>query len=88
MKGVTLGARLGQNRIEPCWSKARTGVSLASEPGGAITLFVNRETQALHPETNRLIEEVALRIERDGMDAWFDLNPTRLAGMRRRSMTR
>ncbi|MCU7372952.1 class I tRNA ligase family protein [Paucibacter sp. O1-1] len=37
-------------------------------------MFINKETQELHPETPRLIEEVAKRIEVEGIDAWFDLD--------------
>jgi isoleucyl-tRNA synthetase len=45
-----------------------------------ITLFVNKETQELHPETERLVEEVALMIEEKGIEAWFELEPAQLLG--------
>jgi isoleucyl-tRNA synthetase len=34
----------------------------------------------LHPDTGRLIEEVARRVELRGVDAWFDLDPADLLG--------
>ncbi|MGB0732611.1 MAG: isoleucine--tRNA ligase [Pontibacterium sp.] len=71
----------GQNRIEAmleqspdwCVSRQRTW-------GVPITLFVHKETQELHPRTPELIEAVALRIEKAGIDAWFDLEPEELLG--------
>ena len=74
----------------PDWGKARIQLMLKGSPdwcvsrqrswGSPITLFVNKETQELHPRTAELLEEVALRIERKGIDAWFDLNPEELIG--------
>lgn len=71
----------GQNRItsmvegRPDWciSRQRTW-------GTPLTLFVHRETDALHPRTLELLEQVALRIEEKGIQAWFDLNPADLLG--------
>lgn len=71
----------GQNRIEgmleqsPDWciSRQRTW-------GVPVALFIHKETQALHPDTPRLIEEVALRVEEKGMDAWFELEVAELLG--------
>ena len=43
-------------------------------------MFVNKETQELHPRTAELFEEVAQRIEESGIDAWFELEPEELLG--------
>jgi len=34
----------------------------------------------LHPRTQELIEAVAVMVEKDGIDAWFDLDPATLLG--------
>lgn len=81
VEGVKWVPAWGQNRIEAmlnnspdwCVSRQRTW-------GVPITLFINKETQELHPEMPRLIEEVAQRIEKEGIDAWFDLEPEELLG--------
>lgn len=81
VKGVKWTPSWGQNRMEgmlnnsPDWcvSRQRTW-------GVPIALFINKETQELHPETPRLIEEVAQRIEKEGMDAWFELDAAELLG--------
>ena len=71
----------GQNRIEAmvenrpdwCISRQRTwGVPLA--------LFVHKDTQELHPRTAELMEQVALRVEAEGIQAWWDLDSTELLG--------
>ncbi|EED36351.1 isoleucyl-tRNA synthetase [Luminiphilus syltensis NOR5-1B] len=72
----------------PDWGKARIDAMLADRPdwcisrqrtwGVPITLMVDKTTGELHPETPRLIEAVAQRIETQGIDAWFDLEPAEL----------
>jgi isoleucyl-tRNA synthetase len=62
-----------QGRPDWCVSRQRTW-------GVPITLFVHKESGALHPDTPRLIEEVALQIERKGIDAWFELDARDLLG--------
>lgn len=74
----------------PDWGKARIDAMLATSPdwcisrqrtwGVPIALFVHKETQELHPETARLIEAVAQKVEQGGMDAWFDLDAKDLLG--------
>lgn len=74
----------------PDWGKARIDSMLASSPdwcisrqrtwGVPIALFVHKETQDLHPETPRLIEAVAQKVEQGGMDAWFELDAKELLG--------
>ncbi|MBJ7539573.1 isoleucine--tRNA ligase [Marinomonas transparens] len=81
VEGVKWVPNWGQNRMEgmlnnsPDWcvSRQRTW-------GVPIALFIDKETQELHPETPRLIEEVAKRIEVEGIDAWFDLEAEELLG--------
>ncbi len=74
----------------PDWGKARIVGMLENRPdwcisrqrtwGVPIAIFVHRETQQIHPETARLIEEVALRVESGGVDAWFELAESELLG--------
>ena len=74
----------------PEWGEARIAGMLQNSPdwcisrqrtwGVPIALFVDRQSGELHPDTPRLIEQVAVLIERDGIDAWFDLDPAELLG--------
>ncbi|MEH6355036.1 MAG: isoleucine--tRNA ligase [Marinobacter sp.] len=81
IKGVRWVPTWGQNRIEAmvrqspdwCVSRQRTW-------GVPITLFIHKETQDLHPNTQSLIEKVAQAIEIDGIDAWYDLDARELLG--------
>ena len=61
------------NRPDWCLSRQRTW-------GVPITLFTHRSTGALHPRTQELITQVAARVEREGIDAWFALDPAELLG--------
>lgn len=81
IKGVQWFPDWGQNRIEAmveqspdwCVSRQRTW-------GVPITLFTHKQTGELHPRTAELIEEVAKRIEKEGIDAWFELDTAELLG--------
>ena len=48
--------------------------------GVPIALFVDRDSGEPHPESVRLLEEVAARVEQHGIDAWWDLEPAELLG--------
>ena len=81
IQGVQWLPDWGQARIEgmvegrPDWciSRQRTW-------GVPITLFVHKHTGELHPQTAELIEQVAQRVETQGIDAWFDLDASELLG--------
>jgi isoleucyl-tRNA synthetase len=60
-----------KDRPDWCLSRQRTW-------GVPITLFVHKQTQELHPRTQELIDEVAKRVEKDGIEAWFDLDASSL----------
>ena len=62
-----------QNRPDWCISRQRTW-------GVPITLFVHKESGELHPNTHQLIEQAAQLIEKEGVDAWFSLEPSSLLG--------
>jgi isoleucyl-tRNA synthetase len=74
----------------PAWGQARIEGMVANSPdwcvsrqrtwGVPITLFVHKQTQALHPRTAALVEQAALKIEEEGIDAWFDLTTEDLLG--------
>ncbi|MGK2946695.1 MAG: isoleucine--tRNA ligase [Candidatus Malihini olakiniferum] len=72
----------------PDWGQARIEVMVAKRPdwcisrqrtwGVPMSLFIHKDTEELHPRTPELIEAVAKRVERDGIQAWWDLNPADL----------
>ena len=74
----------------PEWGKARIDGMMKDRPdwcisrqrtwGVPIALFVDRQTAELHPETPRLIEEVAKRVEQGGINAWFEMDASELLG--------
>ncbi|UTA47340.1 isoleucine--tRNA ligase [Simiduia sp. 21SJ11W-1] len=82
----------------PDWGRARIDGMLDSSPdwcisrqrtwGVPIALFVHKDTQELHPNTVALVEQVAERVEKAGMDAWFDLDATELLGAEARDYTK
>src|SRR5690606_4771924 len=61
------------NRPDWCLSRQRTW-------GVPIALFVHETTGEPHPRTPELLEKVAERVERDGIDAWFELDARELLG--------
>ena len=81
IKGVRWVPAWGQNRIEAMFEQSPDWcISRQRTWGVPITLFVHKETQALHPDTQALIEKVAERIETGGIDAWYELDARELLG--------
>ena len=74
----------------PAWGRARLEAMIGNRPdwcvsrqrnwGVPMTFFVHRESGELHPRSAQLLEEVALRIEQQGIEAWFSLDPAELLG--------
>ena len=67
----------------PNWGQKRIELMVGNRPdwcisrqrywGSPITLFINKNTGELHPDTEKLFEVVAKKIELDGIEAWFKL---------------
>jgi isoleucyl-tRNA synthetase len=74
----------------PAWGKQRLHAMIANRPdwtlsrqrqwGVPMAFFVHKETGALHPRTPELLDEVAARVEREGIEAWQRLEPSDLLG--------
>ncbi len=81
IKGVRWIPGWGQNRIEAMFEQSPDWcISRQRTWGVPIAFFVDKDTEELHPETGRLIEQVALRVEKEGIDAWWDIEPEELLG--------
>ena len=61
------------NSPDWCISRQRTW-------GVPLPLFLHKQTNELHSKTHELLEEVAERIEKSGVQAWFDLEAQELLG--------
>ncbi len=74
----------------PAWGQARLHAMIANRPdwcisrqrnwGVPIPFFLHKETGELHPRTVELMEEVARRVEQEGIEAWFRLDAAELLG--------
>ena len=77
-------------RWVPDWGQQRIEGMIANRPdwcisrqrywGVPIPLFLHKETGELHPNTQALMEDVAKRIEKNGIQAWFDADKSELLG--------
>ena len=74
----------------PNWGQKRIELMVGNRPdwcisrqrywGSPITLFINKNTGELHPDTDALFEAVAKKIELEGIEAWFKLKVEDILG--------
>lgn len=80
------------NRVQwvPDWGKARIEGMISERPdwcisrqrywGVPLALFIHKETGELHPDTENLMEKVALQVEKHGIEAWYTLDEKEMLG--------
>ena len=83
-------AAIGDVHWMPEWGRARIEGMIAGRPdwcisrqrtwGVPIPLFTHKQSGELHPRTAELIEQVAQRVEKAGIQAWFSLDAGELLG--------
>jgi len=81
---------IDETQFYPAWGKARLHSMIANRPdwcvsrqrnwGVPIPLFLHKESGEPHPRSLELLEEVAKRVEKEGIDAWFKLDAAELLG--------
>ncbi|MBS0299279.1 MAG: isoleucine--tRNA ligase [Proteobacteria bacterium] len=74
----------------PAWGQARLEAMIKNRPdwcvsrqrnwGVPMTFFVHKDTHALHPRSLELLEQVAHKVEQQGIEAWFALDAAELLG--------
>jgi len=81
---------IGKVAWTPEWGESRIRGMVEGRPdwcisrqrnwGVPIALFVHKQTDEPHPDSVALLEQIARRVEKHGIDAWWDLDPAELLG--------
>jgi isoleucyl-tRNA synthetase len=94
VKGESLRATalrgIENTQFFPAWGQARLHGMIANRPdwtlsrqrqwGVPMPFFLHRETGVLHPRTPELLEQVAQRVEKGGIEAWQAVRPEEFLG--------
>jgi isoleucyl-tRNA synthetase len=77
-------AAVAATRFYPAWGRGRLEAMIRNRPdwcisrqrhwGAPLPFFIHKETKALHPDTEAILERVAQQVEQGGIDRWFAAN--------------
>ena len=77
------GKAVDNTRFFPEWGRARLEAMIKNRPdwcvsrqrnwGSPMTFFAHKETGELHPDSYKLLQQIADKIQAHGINAWFDL---------------
>ncbi|WP_246212170.1 isoleucine--tRNA ligase [Usitatibacter palustris] len=72
---------ISETTFYPAWGRGRIEAMISGRPdwtlsrqrnwGVPLALFLDRETDQLHPDTEALIEKAAAMVDKGGIEAWF-----------------
>jgi isoleucyl-tRNA synthetase len=89
LRETALGA-IDETEFFPAWGKARLHGMIANRPdwtlsrqrqwGVPMAFFLHKETGQLHPRTPELLEQIAARVEKEGIEAWQKIEVADLLG--------
>ena len=75
---------------KPEWGEERINGMIETRPdwcisrqrywGVPIPLFTHKDDQSIHPDTPKLLHQIADKIEENGIDAWFDADASEFLG--------
>ena len=81
---------IAETAFFPAWGQARLHGMIANRPdwtlsrqrqwGVPMAFFLHKETGQLHPRTAELLEQIAVRIEKEGIEAWQKIEVADLLG--------
>ncbi len=79
---------ISETTFYPAWGQARLHGMIANRPdwtlsrqrqwGVPMAFFVHKETGQLHPRTQELLEKVAQRVAKEGIECWQNIEPSDL----------
>jgi isoleucyl-tRNA synthetase len=83
-------AAVAETAFFPEWGRARLDGMISNRPdwcvsrqrnwGTPMAFFVHKESGELHRDTDLLLEKVAQRVEKEGIEAWFSLDAAEFLG--------
>jgi isoleucyl-tRNA synthetase len=81
---------INATKFYPEWGKNRLAAMISQRPdwtisrqrhwGVPIAFFINNETSLPHPKTSNFLEEIAMLVEKDGIEAWESLQIDKFLG--------
>ncbi|APV49708.1 isoleucine--tRNA ligase [Betaproteobacteria bacterium GR16-43] len=78
---ATAKEAIDATQFYPAWGRSRLEAMIANRPdwtlsrqrnwGTPLPFFLHRETDELHPDTEKFIEQAAAMVDQGGVEAWF-----------------